>query len=383
MREAFAAAFGAEPDGIWSAPGRVNLIGEHTDYNGGLALPFGIDRRTRVAVRLRDDDVVRVATDSAQAQGDEGRVVTATLATAGRATGWSRYVLGVVHVLRRELAVEGSGFDALVSSDVPVGVGVSSSAALESAVLVALDELWELGIARREMVRLGQLVENEVVGAPTGTLDQSAVLLAERDHAVLLDFRADTAEQVPLGFEAAGLEILVIDSLVRHDHATGGYGERRRECEEAARIAGVTTLREVAVEDVASWADRMPAHVHRRMRHIVTDTDRAARVAALVRGGRPREIGPILTDGHVSQRDDFEDSVPAIDAAVEAAVAAGALGARLTGGGFGGAAIALVDAAASARIGAEVADAVERAGHARPVVFSVRASQGARRDPDD
>jgi len=199
---------------------------------------------------------------------------------------------------------------------------------------------------------------------------------------VLLDFRADTAEQVPLGFEAAGLEILVIDSLVRHDHATGGYGERRRECEEAARIAGVPTLREIAVDDVEAWADRMPAHVHRRMRHIVTDTDRAARVAALVRDGRPREIGPILTDGHVSQRDDFEDSVPAIDAAVEAALAAGALGARLTGGGFGGAAIALVDAAESARIGAEVADAVEAAGHARPVVFTVRASQGARRDPD-
>ncbi|MET4099265.1 galactokinase [Agrococcus sp. UYP10] len=383
MRDAFAAAFGAEPDGIWSAPGRVNLIGEHTDYNGGLALPFGIDRRTRVAVRLRDDDVVRVATDSAQAQADDGGgIVTATLATAGEATGWSRYLLGVVHVLRRERAVEGVGFDALVSSDVPVGVGVSSSAALESAALVALDELWGLGIPRGEMVRLGQLVENEVVGAPTGTLDQSAVLLAERDHAVLLDFRADTAEQVPLGFEAAGLEILVIDSLVRHDHATGGYGERRRECEEAARIAGVPTLREIAVDDVEAWADRMPAHVHRRMRHIVTDTDRAARVAALVRDGRPREIGPILTDGHVSQRDDFEDSVPAIDAAVEAALAAGSLGARLTGGGFGGAAIALVDAAESARIGAEVADAVEAAGHARPVAFTVRASQGARRDPD-
>ncbi|MGM1029764.1 MAG: galactokinase [Actinomycetota bacterium] len=382
MREAFATAFGAEPDGIWSAPGRVNLIGEHTDYNGGLALPFGIDRRTRVAVRLRDDDTVRVATDFVQAHAEDDGVVTATLATAGEATGWSRYLLGVVHVLRRELGARGTGFDALVWSDVPVGVGVSSSAALESAALVALDELWCLGIPRSEMVRLGQLVENEVVGAPTGTLDQSAVLLAERDHAVLLDFRAGTAEQVPLGFEAAELEILVIDSLERHDHATGGYGERRRECEEAARIAGVPTLREIPVDAVESWADRMPPHVHRRLRHIVTDTDRAARVAALVREGRPREIGPILTDGHVSQRDDFEDSVPAIDAAVDAAVAAGALGARLTGGGFGGAAIALVDASESARIGASVADAVQAAGHARPVVFTVRASQGARRDPD-
>lgn len=380
MREAFAVAFGAEAAGIWSAPGRVNLIGEHTDYNGGLALPFGIDRRTRVAVRLRDDDVVRVASDFADAQA--GGIVETTLERAAEASGWSRYVLGAAHVLRRELGVQGTGFDALVSSDVPVGVGVSSSAALESAVLVALDELWGLGVERRAMIRLGQLVENEVVGAPTGTLDQSAVLLAERDHAVLLDFRAGTAEQVPLGFEAAGLEILVIDSLVRHDHATGGYGERRRECEEAARIAGVPTLREVAVDDVEAWADRMPAAVHRRLRHVVTDTDRAARVAELVRAGRPREIGPILMDGHRSQRDDFEDSVPAIDAAVDAAVAAGALGARLTGGGFGGAAIALVDVAESPRIQREVADAVEAAGHERPVVFAVHASQGARRDPE-
>lgn len=381
MRDELQAVFGgtAGPDGIWSAPGRVNLIGEHTDYNGGLALPFAIDRRTSVAVRLRDDDRIRVATDFVD-RGVVPGVIESTLETAHASTGWSRYVLGAAHVLRRELGLPGRGFEALVSSTVPVGVGVSSSAALESATIVALDELWGLGLDRREMVRLGQLVENEVVGAPTGTLDQSAVLLAQRDHAVLLDFRDGTAEQVPLGFEAAGLEILVIDSLVRHDHATGGYGERRRECEEAARIAGVPTLREIAVDDIERWAGRMPAHVHRRLKHIVTDTDRARRVADLVRAGRPREIGPVLTEGHVSQRDDFEDSVPAIDAAVDAAVAAGALGARLTGGGFGGAAIALVDRAETARIAASTADAVEAAGHARPIVFTVHPSDGARRD---
>ena len=378
MRDAFTALFGAAPDGIWSAPGRVNLIGEHTDYNGGLALPFGIDRRARVAIRQRDDDRIRVATDfpGAAAHG----VVEATLESAGEAAGWSRYLLGAVHVLRRTLGALGRGFDALVSSDVPVGVGVSSSAALESAVIVALDELWGLRLERRAMVRLGQQVENEVVGAPTGTLDQSAVLLTERDHAVLLDFRDGTAEQVPLGFEAAGLEILVVDSLVRHDHATGGYGDRRRECELAAAIAGVPTLREIAVDEVADWEGRMPAHVHRRLRHIVTDTERARLAAELVRAGRPREIGPILTEGHASQRDDFENSVPAIDAAVEAALATGALGARMTGGGFGGAAIALIEAAQRERIALEVADAVEHAGHARPVVFAVRASASARRD---
>ena len=371
---AFEAAFGASPDGVWSAPGRVNLIGEHTDYNGGLALPFGIDRRTRVALRARDDDRIRLRSDLDVAY------VESSLGSLDEATGWSRYVLGAVHVLTRETGHPGRGFDALVTSDVPIGVGVSSSAALESAVIVALDEVWGLGLDRAAMIRLGQLVENEVVGAPTGTLDKSAVLLARRDHAVLLDFAAGSAEQVPLGFETAGLEMLVVDSLVRHDHATGGYGERRRECEEAARIAGVATLREIAPADVEAWADRMPAHVHRRMRHVVTDTARAAAVAELVRAGRPRDIGPILTEGHVSQRDDFEDSVPAIDVAVEAALAAGALGARLTGGGFGGASIALVERDGSERIAAEVADRVEAAGHARPDVFAVRASDGARRD---
>lgn len=380
MRDVFATIFGAAPDGIWSAPGRVNLIGEHTDYNGGLAMPFGIDRRTHVAVRLRDDARVRVATDFVDAGPAAAGVIESTLDTAGDASGWSRYLLGAAHVLRRELGIDGRGFEALVSSDVPVGVGVSSSAALESAMIVALDELWGTGLDRREMVRLGQLVENEVVGAPTGTLDQSAVLLAERDHAVLLDFRADTAEQVPLGFEAEQLEILVIDSLVRHDHATGGYGERRLECEQATEIAGVSTLREIDTADVAGWADRMPAHVHRRMRHVVSDTARARRVADLVRQGRPREIGAILTEGHTSQRDDFENSVPEIDAAVAAAVAAGALGARMTGGGFGGAAIALVDVAAAERIAAETADAVVAAGHQRPAIFAVHPSEGARRD---
>jgi galactokinase len=382
MRDAFRAVFGGGargPDGVWSAPGRVNLIGEHTDYNGGLAMPFGIDRRTSVAVRLRDDDRIRVSTDFADAHVAPG-VIDATLETAHASTGWSRYVLGAAHVLRRELGVAGRGFEAHVWSAVPVGVGVSSSAALESAAIVALDELWGLGLDRREMVRLGQLVENDVVGAPTGTLDQSAVLLARRDHAVLLDFREGTAEQVPLGFEAAGLEILVIDSLVRHDHATGGYGERRRECEQAARIAGLSTLREIPVAEVEDWAGRMPPSVHRRLRHIVTDTDRARRVAELVRSGSPREIGPLLTEGHASQRDDFESSVPAIDAAVDAAVAAGALGARLTGGGFGGAAIALVERSETARIARETADAVEAAGHARPVAFVVHPSEGARRD---
>lgn len=380
METGFQAAFGRPADGTWSAPGRVNLIGEHTDYNGGASLPFAIDRRTTVSIALRDDRRIRLATDLAPG------VIESSLDDVQHASGWSAYVLGVVWAIGEHRGLAGldglQGFDAWITSTVPIGVGLSSSAAVEAAVCLALDELWGLGLDRRTMVLLCQRAENDVVGAPTGTLDQSAVLLAARDSGVLLDFADGSAVQVPLGFEAAGLEVLVIDAQHRHDHATGGYGERRRECEEAARIAGVTTLREITPSDVDAWQHRMPPHIFRRMRHIVTDTARCFEVAALVRDGRAAEIGPILTAGHLSERDDFENSVPAIDAAVDAALAAGALGARLTGGGFGGASIALVPVAESERIAAEVADAVEAEGHPRPVIFAVRASEGARRDEE-
>lgn len=373
---AFAAAFAREPEGRWSAPGRVNLVGEHTDYNGGASMPIAIDRRTVVAAALRDDDLVRVGTAFADG------VVEARLADLAQATGWSAYPLGVLWALLDAEDAVGRvrGLDLWIDSDVPVGVGVSSSAALEAAVCVAAAELWALPTSREAMVAICQRAENVVAGAPTGTLDQSAALRSTADAALLVDFGAETVETVPLGFDAAGLALLVIDSTVRHDHTTGGYGIRRRECEEAAALLGVSLLADVPVEGLEDALAALPAELAARARHVVTDTARCREAAAAVREGRPRDIGPILTTAHASMRDDFAASVPAVDAAVAAAVDAGALGARITGGGFGGACIALVDVDRADAIADAVAADVVAAGHPRPTIFAVRASDGARRD---
>ncbi|KAB1653863.1 galactokinase [Pseudoclavibacter chungangensis] len=374
LLDRFAAHFGRPADGEWSAPGRVNLVGEHTDYNGGASLPFAIDRRARVAVALRGDRTVRVVSTI-----DE-RHHESSLDTLAEAAGWAAYVLGVAWAIGQEHALDDKpGFDLLLDSAVPVGVGVSSSAAIEAAVCVALDELWGLGLARDEMVRLCRRAENEVVGAPTGTLDQSAVLFAEPDAAVLLDFGTGASEIVPLGFEAAELDVLVVDSTIGHDHAVGEYGERRRECEAAAAALG-SPLGRLTPAELDRRIGELDPLLARRARHIVTDTARTFEVARMLRAGRADEIGPLLTASHVSQRDDFGTSVPAIDVAVEAAVEAGALGARLTGGGFGGASIALVRRADAERVRDAVTRAVTQAGHPRPEIFTARASGGARRE---
>lgn len=375
MHDAFRTRFDGEASGIWSAPGRVNLIGEHTDYNGGVALPFAIDRRTRVAVRLRDDRLMRAASTL------DIDVFTADLDSGAAFAAWTPYLFGVARILAEGLdPSQARGFDVLVDSTIPIGVGVSSSHALECAMAAALVDLWQLPLTAHDLISVTHRVEHEIVGAPTGTLDQSAILLGEADHGVLLDFGAGSSSLVPLGFDDARLSVLVIDSTQRHDHSAGGYRRRREECEEAARIAGVSALGEIAVDDIATWRSRMPDAVFRRMRHIVTDSDRARQVAALVQAGSPEAIGTLLTAGHRSERDDFEISTPAIDTAVDAAVAAGALGARLTGGGFGGASIALVHTADIGTVSSAVANAVTDAGHPRPDVFAVRASRGAGRD---
>lgn len=378
VEAAFARAYGATPTGTWSAPGRVNLVGEHTDYNGGASLPIAIDRRATVAAALRDDDVVRVGSTGADG------VVECRIRDLAGASGWSAYPLGVLWaLLDAEQATDGAtGLDLWIDSDVPVGAGVSSSAALEAAVCVAAVQLWGLPTTREAMVTICQRAENVVAGAPTGTLDQSAALLSAADAALLLDFGAHTIEQVPLGFDGAGLAVLVIDSMVRHEHATGGYGIRRRECEEAAALLGVAELGEVPLEGLEAALAPLPDALARRARHIVSDTARCRAAADVVRDGRPRELGPILTASHASMRDDFEASAPAVDAAADAAVLAGALGARITGGGFGGSCIALVDADRASAIGDEVAERVAAAGHPRPRHFTVRASDGARREGD-
>jgi galactokinase len=275
------------------------------------------------------------------------------------------------------------GVSVLVDTDVPVGAGLSSSAALTCSVALALSDLVAPELRPQALVELARAAENDFVGAPTGILDQSASVLCTAGHALFLDTRDRTSEQVPLDLETAGLALLVVDSGVTHDHAEGGYGDRRRECETAAERLGVGLLREI--EDVAELdvlADGTPEGdvLFRRARHIVTEDARVLDVVAALRSGAdPRTVGPALTASHASMRDDFEITVPTVDLAVETARTAGALGARMTGGGFGGCIIALVERGRADEVGRAVADAFAAAGHGAPEWFVGLPSPGARR----
>lgn len=378
VRDDFAEVFGREPDGVWSAPGRVNLIGEHTDYNLGFVLPFAINRRTVAALGLREDRRVRVGSAFA----DE--LVELDLDDLGpdALAGWSAYPLGVAWALGEFGAdLEAvPGFDLLIDSNVPVGAGLSSSAAIESAVALALNDVWRLGFDRQTLARVGQRAENVAVGAPTGIMDQSASLLGEADSAVFLDCRSLDAQVVPLGLEQAGLEIVIIDTGVTHAHATGGYADRRASCEAGAKALGVESLRDVSVGDLDRARELLDDVTFRRVRHVVTEDQRVLDTVRTLREQGPAAIGELLDASHVSMRDDFEISVPELDLAVETAQANGAIGARMTGGGFGGSAIALVPTDAVSRVQVAIDGAFAEHSFGQPDVFTVRASQGAQRE---
>jgi galactokinase len=387
MRDELRAMFddfaGRQADGIWSAPGRVNLIGEHTDYNDGFVLPFAIDRRTLVALGARDDGMLRVASTFSDEVIELPLGDLAAAQAAGSIRGWAAYPLGVAWALGRHGADLAAvpGVDLLIDSNVPVGAGLSSSAAIESAVGLALNEVWQLGLSREELARVGQRAENDVVGAPTGIMDQSASLLARQDAAVFLDCRSLQSRVVPLGFAAAGLTIAVIDTGVTHAHASGGYGERRAACEAGARALGVPALRDVSVHELDRARGLLDDVTFRRVRHVVTEDQRVLDTVRLLEKEGPGAIGELLDASHRSLRDDFEVSVPELDLAVETALENGAIGARMTGGGFGGSAIALVPIDGLSRLQVAVDGAFAEHGFAAPETFSVRPSDGAFREP--
>jgi galactokinase len=371
-QQAFAERFGTEPEGVWAAPGRVNVIGEHTDYNDGFVLPVALPHTTRAAVGRRTDG--RVALASLQGDGAVVELALADLAP-GRPDGWAGYPAGVVDGLRDLLP---GGVSVLVDTDVPVGAGLSSSAALTCSVALALSDLVAPHLTRADLVELARRSENDFVGAPTGILDQSASLLCEAGHALFLDTRSRTTEQVPLDLAAAGLELLVVDTGTSHTHADGGYGDRRRECEEAAARLGVPALRDIP--DVAALAALDDDVLRRRARHIVTENARVLEIVRVLRGAAdPRSIGPVLSEGHASLRDDFEISTPELDACVDAALAAGAHGARMVGGGFGGSAVVLVDRDRAGAIAEAVRYRFAQAGYSAPRTFDVVPSAGAHR----
>ena len=374
----FESRFNRRPDGLWSAPGRVNLIGEHTDYNDGFVFPLAIDRRTVVALGLRGDRLIRVASSFA----DDAIEISLDELIPENLNGWSAYPLGVAWALGRFGADLSAvpGFEVFIDSDVPIGAGLSSSAAIESAVAVALNDAWGLGLDRRTLARVGQLAENRAVGAPTGIMDQSASLLGQADAAVFLDCRSLESDVIPLGFDAAGLELLIIDTRVSHSHATGGYSTRRASCEAGARALGVSALRDLGVDDLPRAAGLLDDETFRRVRHIVTENQRVLDTVRTLREHGPTAIGSLLDASHLSMRDDFEISVPQLDLAVETARGAGAIGAWMTGGGFGGAAIALTPHDLVPAVEAAVRDAFAAHGYDAPDLFVVRAADGAKRE---
>jgi galactokinase len=398
VAELFRARFGGVPDGVWLAPGRANLMGEHTDYNDGFVLPFALSQATTAAAARRTDG--RLLLCSRQEPDDVLEIALDGLAP-GTVTGWGAYAAGVAWALR-SAGYQVLGACIAIDSDVPAGAGLSSSAALECATALALTELAPAGrpgapteragapteragapVPRGELAAIARRAENEFVGVPSGIMDQSASLLSRAGHALLLDCRSLDRSQVPFDPAAAGSRLLLINTRARHDLSDGGYGRRRAECEEAARLLGISSLRDLT--DAGDTA-RLPDPVlRRRARHVVTDNQRVLQVTGLLRGspgdlrGTYREIGRLLTQAHESLRDDFEISWPEADAAVEAALAAGALGARMMGGGFGGCVLALVPETASGLVRGTVSEAYERHGWTAPEFLDAAPSDCARR----
>ncbi|MCK7626227.1 galactokinase [Streptomyces sp. RS10V-4] len=373
----FRALYGTEPTGIWAAPGRVNLIGEHTDYNDGFVMPLALPHTTLAAAAPRTDGVLRL--HSAGAPGGIVELRPEDLRPRPGAD-WSAYPAGVVWAMR-EAGLPVGGADLHVTSTVPLGAGLSSSAALEVATALALDALHGLGLSREELARLAQRAENAYVGVPCGIMDQTAAACCTAGHALFLDTRDLTQRQVAFDAAAHGLRLLVVDTRVRHQLGDGAYAQRRAGCERAARALGVRALRDVPHAHLPDALAALAGEPGLRplVRHIVTENHRVEQAVAHLDAGRPHALGPLLTASHASLRDDFAVSCPELDLAADTADAAGALGARMTGGGFGGSALVLVEEAAAATVAKAVDAAFAAAGYTAPRIFPAVPGPGARR----
>ncbi|MFI5795200.1 galactokinase [Streptomyces sp. NPDC051677] len=378
VREGFVRLYGAEPEGVWAAPGRVNLIGEHTDYNDGFVMPFALPHIAVAAVSRREDGLLRLHSADLDAGVAELRLDELTPESDDA---WTAYPAGVVWALR-EAGHPVTGADVHLSSTVPSGAGLSSSAALEVVVALALNDLYELGLQRWQLARLCQRAENVYVGAPTGIMDQTASACCEAGHALFLDTRDLSQKQIPLDLAAEGLRLLVVDTQVTHAHSGGEYGKRRAGCEKGAALLGVDALRDIPYADLDAALARLgdEEEVRRLVRHVVTEDQRVEQVVALLEsGGDTRAVGPVLTAGHASLRDDFQVSCPELDLVVDTALANGALGARMTGGGFGGSAIVLAEATDVETLTKAVEEAFAAADFKTPRVFEAVPAAGARR----
>ena len=361
---------------VWFAPGRANLMGEHTDYNEGLVLPFALARGVTAAAAPRDDGLLVLRSKQVP---DEAVTVSLDSLEPGSVRGWAAYPAGVAWSLRAAgYRVRGASVD--VDSDLPVGAGVSSSAALECSVALALCSLSGLTVPRPELAGIAKRAENEFVGAPTGIIDQSAALLCEQGHAMLLDCGTHRATQVPFLPAAAGAAALIIDTRVAHALVSGEYAARRAECEEAARLLRVRALG--SVTGLGRLGEIGDPVLRRRARHVITDCARARAMAAALLAGQGEiypYLGRLLLEGHASLRDDFEVSWPAADVAVEVAMAAGAYGAKMIGGGFGGSVLALVPVNGDREVRAALTEAYAERGWIPPDFIDAVPSPAARR----
>jgi galactokinase len=369
IEKKFLETFGAEPDLVAAAPGRVNLIGEHIDYSDGFVLPFAIKDRTLVAARKRNDSTVRIA--SAQRR---NKIVTVDInqVKPGLKGEWERYALGVLWALGVK-----KGVDLLIDGNVPLGAGLSSSAALECSVATAMNHLFDLGFNLEELARLTQKAENQYVGVPCGIMDQSVSLMATQGSALLLDCRDLTTKNIPFDVASSGLELLIIDTQAHHALTDGGYAERRASCESVVAKLGITSLRELSMEQLESSRALLTETEFVRARHAVSEMKRVLECVVALRNSDFEKVGHLINQSHASLRDDYTVSCPELDTAVDAALSAGALGSRMVGGGFGGSAIALIQASKSAETIKVIEKAFSSKGFKAPRFFTSLPSQGA------
>ena len=383
VTDTFRDLVGRDPEGVWSAPGRVNLIGEHTDYNAGLCLPIALPQRTYVAAGARSDGRLRVTSITPGRRPSHAEVALTEISREHPGS-WGGYVAGVLWALLAEGYAVG-GLDLVLTSAVPVGAGLSSSAALTCSVAAAASDVYRLGLldtdeGRRVLIAATIRAENEIAGAPTGGMDQTAALLSRPGHALRLDFRSGEVTPVPVDLSAAGKVLLVYDTRASHSLNDGQYAERRSSCERAAATLGVPSLRELSVADLPR-VERVLGQVDaRRVRHVVTEIDRVDACIQSLRDGDMEEAGRLFVASHESLRDDYEVSCAELDAVVEEAVAAGAPGARMTGGGFGGSAIALVPVDEVDVVTSAIETRFSREGWNEPHCFTATPGSAAYRD---
>jgi len=358
------------PDVIASAPGRVNLIGEHIDYSQGFVLPFAISYRTTAAIRRRDDQVIR--TRSKQRVDDVATTAISEL-LPGSQGGWERYVLGVIWALGIN-----EGIDVEIDGDVPLGAGLSSSAALECAVALGLNEMFSLGLNKKELALLTQKAENQYVGVPCGIMDQSVSLMAETGSALLLDCRDLSTTLVPFDLAASGLELLIIDTQAHHALVDGEYAKRRQACESACTKLQIASLRDIDLSILIEGRDLLNDEEYKRAHHAVSEMARTLEAVDVLQQKDFVALGALITKSHVSLRDDYEISCPELNCAVDIALAHGALGARMIGGGFGGSAIALAAQDQIEEIKDAIVEAFNIARFREPRFFNSLPSAGAK-----